>query len=171
MSHPVLKNTEIETLRTTGLTTAKCLLELWKEDHCGNEDQFKLMCLLMRAHGLLQTIKSDPMAGSGSDPVQPLIWSAMHRQANGIQKLDFLIPCMLSGEGQVNIEVGYTFYFDFKGFLPQEVFHCFISLVIKKCPDPPPECWASACIMYCLKGYDWNVQLQSEKHRLKVVAR
>ena len=169
MSHPVLENTEIETLRTTGFTTAKCLLELWKEDHCGNENQFELICLLMRAHGLLQTIKSDPMPESSSE--QPLIGLSLHRQANGFRKLDFVIPCMLSGEGQVNIEAGYTFYFDFRGFLPQEVFHCFISLVIKKCQEPPPKCWASACIMYCLKGYDWNVQLQSGEHRLKVVVR
>ena len=77
MSHPVLENTEIKTLRTPGVMTAKCLSELWKEDHCGNKDQFDLMCLLLHAHGLLQTIKSDPMAGSVSDPVQPLprkIW-------------------------------------------------------------------------------------------------
>ena len=108
MSHPVLKNTEIETLRTTGFTTAKCLLELWKDDHCGNEDQFELMCLLMRAHGLLQTIKPYPMPESGSELV---IRSSMQVEKNGTQKAAFLIPCMLSGEGQVNIEAGYTFLF------------------------------------------------------------
>ena len=88
--------------------------------------------------------------------------------------IQFMIPCMLSQKA-LNIPNGYTFYIDFKGFLPQEVFHCLICLVIKKCQEVPdchkPSFSANTCIWYWIKGYSWCIQLLSQEHRLKVVAR
>ena len=128
MSHPVLPNTDIDQLQTTGRTTGEFLFKLWKDDHHGSDDLFQLICLLMRAHGLMQAI------------TQPV----MEQPLNSIY-MQYLIPSMLSQETQTNLE-GDTFYFDFKGFLPQEVFHCLICLVIKNCQEAPPRCWANACI-------------------------
>ena len=148
MSHAILENEDIDTLRKTGMASMAFLRKLWQDYHKDDEDLFKKICLLMRAHGLMQAIMSTDIR--------------------------FIIPCMLSQKEQ-NFPIGYTFYFDFKGFLPQEVFHCLICLVIKTCqevPDcSPPEFSANSCIWYSFKGYDWCIQPMSETHRLKVVAR
>ena len=163
-SNPDLTNTDIINLQTTGRTTADVLFKLWQKDHHGSDDQFQLICLLMRAHGLMQAIKYE-----SSDKSVPKPTHTSH--STEPQSLEFIIPCMLSNKKPEFHLEGYTFYFDFNGFLPQEVFHCLICLVIKKCQETPPMCWADACIWYCMKGYDWSVQLLSGEHKLKVVAR
>ena len=159
-THDEINNTPILELQKTGRATADLLSKLWKEDH----HDFQLICLIMRAHGLMQAIKS-------SDKSVPDPTHATCTEPQG----EFMIPCMLNHEEKFHLE-GYTFYFDFKGFLPQEVFHCLICLVIKKCQEVPghhysPKYWTNACIWYCMKGYDWNVQLLSGEHKLKFIAR
>ena len=153
MSSCTLKNTEIHILKTTGMVKCESLYELWKDDHKGDDNQFQIICLLMQAYGLMQAIK--PNIGS-----------------NHIQ---FMIPCMLSQRELPCPNEGYTFYFDFKGFLPQEVFHCLICMVIKKSHEVPscnpPSFSANKCIWYWFKGYYWSIQLLSQEHRLKVIAR
>ena len=149
VSHPNLINTEIDKCMKTGMANSEFLYELWKDDHKGDYKEFQKICLLMRAYGLMQTIKSTTC-------------------------VQFMIPSLLNQEKQI-LQNGFIFYFDFKGFLPQEVFHCLICLVIKTCPEvpdcSPPKFSAKACIWYCFKGYDWCIQPMSETHRLKVVAR
>ena len=148
MSHRTLRNEDVDKLRKTGMTSIAFLRELWQDYHENNDNTFQIICLLMRAHGLMQVIKHTDV--------------------------QFMIPCMLRQE-ELNIPNGYTFYFDFNGFLPQEVFHSFICLMIKKSQEVPdhsePKFSASGCTLYCLKGYDWYIQPLSQEHRLKVVAR
>ena len=169
MSHFVVRNTDIVQLLTTGRTTADVLFKLWQDDHDGSDDQFQLICLLIRAHGLMQAIKPSAMSDSHELPVPELSLGTSY-----LSRMEFLVPCMLSERKHLNFE-GYTFYFDFKGFLPQEVFHCLICLVIKKCrevPDHyPPKYWADECIWYCMKEYDWSVQVLNGEQRLKIIAR
>ena len=151
LSHSTLSNTDIDTFLKTGMANSEFLYELWQEDHKGNDNQFQIICLLVRAYGLMQTIKS---------PV-----------SNCVQ---FMFPCLLKQEEQI-LTNGYTFYFDFNAFLPQEVFHCLICLVIKKFKEvpgcSPPKFSAITCIWHCFKGYDWYIQCLSKEHRLKVITK
>ena len=164
MSSLTLSNTDIEELKTTGMVKMSSLHTLWQEDHKGNDNQFEIICLLMRAHGLMQAIK----------PTRSTAGSTTGSTTTESNLIQFMIPCMLSQKA-LNIPNGYTFYFDFKGFLPLEVFHCLICLVIKKCQEVPdchkPSFSANTCIWYWIKGYSWYIQLLSQEHRLKVVAR
>ena len=168
MSSLTLSNTDIDKLKKTGMVNMSFLHVLWQEDHKGNDNQFEIICLLMRAHGLMQAIKP---TGSTAGSTTGSSTGSTTTESNLIQ---FMIPCMLSQKA-LNIPNGYTFYIDFKGFLPQEVFHCLICLVIKKCQEVPdchkPSFSANTCIWYWIKGYSWCIQLLSQEHRLKVVAR
>ena len=74
MSHPVLQITYIDQLQSTGRTTAEFLFKLWQDDHHGSDDQFQLICLLMRTHGLMQAITQPVM----ERPLESAIFDSQH---------------------------------------------------------------------------------------------
>ena len=91
-SNPELKYTDIEILKNTGVTTAELLFKLWKNDHHGNYVHFRLICQLMRAHGLMQAIKPSDSALTGSNTeylhcTKDGIFNSLHAKS---RKADFV---------------------------------------------------------------------------------
>jgi len=65
-----------------------------------------------------------------------------------------------------------TFYFDFQGFLPVEVFNRFVCLMLArsqaKCTTSRlPEFSATCCRFYEIEGCNWKLEIEAG-HLLKV---
>ena len=155
-----------------GVASVSLLEKCWKGCYSQSADHgcsFEQLCLILQAYCLIYPLPiAPPPSQSQSDPVTS---SRTTEPSNA----KFLVPCMLS---IANTEISgdkipkITFYFDFCGFLPAEIFHRFICLMLKKSTPQSrgrkrdPEFSATRCKFPNVNGRKWEIELES--HRLKI---
>ena len=146
-------NKEIRELQRTGKTTTSCLKSCWKKQFDVHVYKF------MQAYGLICPINN----------------TSAHEASSIDQGNEFyLVPCMLPDEVKRYdgiprpALVGYYFVFDFKSFLPEEVFFRFICLVLKKSQAADPQYSRRRCVIFKMNNSDWDITFNSEKHILQV---
>ena len=135
-------------LAIKGVATATLLRKCWEPFlKGGSERSFRQLCLIMQAYALIFPIKvadtsaSTPPSRSASVPVAmsqttPATRSQSDRVDYNFSEY-FLIPCRLPEKSKVKPLTGLTFFIDFQGFLPVEIFHRLICLMLNKSRSVP----------------------------------
>ena len=136
---------DLRDLDEKGIASIALLKECWKEFSIGNDQQsFQQLCLILQAFGLIYPIEEMKEENEAT--------ARIHRSASVPAKMSqastishsssvsaisqpsecFLVPCRLPKAADVKPLKGMTFFFDFQGFLPAEIFHRLICLMLNK---------------------------------------
>ena len=186
------KGEDLRDLKKTGIARAALLRDCWREYLTTDTDiLFRQLCLMLQAYCLIYPIRGDvePEIAcpnrSHSDnheiaaiAVRP---SLSHSQSDGstdtaVNDLKFLVPCKLPEKIEAKDCLPWiTFYFDFQGFLPVEIFNRFVCLMLARSQakstkrGKPPLFSATCCRFYQVEGCNWQVERGVETdHMLKV---
>ena len=150
---------DLVALKKTGIASSALLQTSWK-DHF----PFKKLCLMLQAYCLIFPIRD--MAGSPNQS---------QSDDHEADITEFLVPSMLPDLKLEDISCcNYTFYFDFRGFLPAEVFHRFVCLMLARmsptCKDTKQKRKLSAncCQFYEVEGSHWQLEKVETGHVLQV---
>ena len=175
---------DIRDLRRKGIGNASLLRRCW--EGCYSESagcSFRQLCLILQAHCLIYPLqphsvappgrsKSEPVASATTEP--PLSRSQSEVDVTLSYKMKFLVPCMLPSKPIPDDPIQkVTFSFDFNGFLPAEIFHRLICLMIAGSAGTrgrkiPPEFSATRCRIDNVMGRKWQLEMEPECHRLSV---
>ena len=157
LSRTTCSNKEIHQLQTSGKTTASCLKSCWQKQF--DEHVYKFM----QAYGLICPINAP----------------STHYDTSSVNE-SYLVPCMLpdeiirpDGTPRPTLDGSY-FVFDFKSFLPEEVFFRFICLALKKTQEagiPNPLYSRKRCVIFKMNNCHWDITFNREKHIFQVTVR
>lgn len=170
-----IKNKLTRQLDDTGIAPKDLLLKCW-EKYLREpiEASFYQMRLMMQAEGLIHPIKRVSESTEPSDEKSTPQEKSLTAAANE-KKLQYLIPCKLpdkSKEEMVNCTGWITFYFDFKQFLPEEIFHrliCKMLAISQACPSfDNPYLSKNVCQFNNIDDCLWTVELEGQSQRLKI---
>jgi len=170
-----------------GIASAELLRGCWEEYNSTDDDvSFRQLCLMLQAYCLIYPIRGDMGRclphRSQSDNYEISTTTAAaspslsHSQsACGADTTadNFLVPCKLPENVELKKDrlSWITFYFDFQGFLPVEIFNRFVCLMLaqsqSKHKSQLPEFSATCCRFYQIKGCNWKLEIEAG-HLLKV---
>jgi len=188
------KGEDLRNLKNAGIARAALLRDCWQEYLTTDTDiLFRQLCLMLQAYCLIYPIRGDvePEIAcpnrSHSDnheiaaiAVRP---SLSHSQSDGstdttANDLKFLVPCKLPEKIEAKDRLPWiTFYFDFQGFLPVEIFNRFVCLMLARSQakstkrrEPSFKFSATCCRFYQVEGCNWQVErgVSETDHMLKV---
>ena len=145
-----LEYTQLQCLDSNGEADYEVFEACWKGLSCISVDH---LCLIFQAYGLIY-----PVEHSADIP----------------RNNNYIIPCKLP-EDIDNSDVyegslWTTFYFDFFGFLPNEIYYQLMCLALSNCKA---QCsiqnWYSKrkCFFVDLKDTNWIIELEQKNQRLK----
>lgn len=147
---------DVRNLKNKGIASATLLHDSW-EEYLNTDVSFKQLCLMLQAYCLIFPIRD--MAGS---PAQSLSF------AHDADTTKFLVPSKLPDCKLDDLPCNnYTFYFDFQGFLPVEIFNRFVCLMLAIKSLESYELSATCCKFYEFNGPNWQLKVESG-HKLKV---
>ena len=181
---------DVRDLKETGIASDVLLRNCWKEYHATDDDvSFRQLCLMLQAYCLIYPIRGDVKLGMGSPSrsqsdnhevsnttsAAPSIFSHSQSACGADATADhFLVPCKLPEKVGMNEDhlPWITFYFNFQGFLPAEIFNQFVCLMLarsqaKHIHDQFPEFSATCCQFYQIEGCNWKLEVETG-HLLKV---
>ncbi len=185
--HQSLSGADIKELETTGKAKESLLRECWK-GYYDEEDEssFRHLCLMLQAYGLIypiegsheptpppvqpsQSVPSDPVADSALHVPQPIRSQSEDAAPPHVSRV-FLVPCKLPPAREKERVGWISYYFDFCGFLPAEVYHRFICQMLRESSKPEKsefsETW---CVFHdVVECRLLKVQVEEEKHLLVV---
>ena len=167
-------------LKKTGIAKASLLKECWKKECHSNDEFFRQLCLMLQAYCLIYPIGSSKKAASvppqpslsgplasSSAASPPISRSQSARDADHTSE-SFLVPCMLPDKQLKDYGLErIAFYFDFCGFLPTEIYHRLVCLMLAKSKEKT-EFSATCCRFYNVSGSSWKIEMCSSRHVLKV---
>ena len=172
-------------LRETGVASSDLLKEAWFEYlREPIEQSFRQMCLMLQAEALIHPIRIIPKSALDQSPSEsvpnletqlPSTLPTTSETAITDEKLEYLVPGKLPEEikeGPVKCSRWTTFYFDFQKFLPEEIYHRLLCLMLavtqtKKSFDKP-YLSKNICLFKNIDDCDWCVELERGYHRLKI---
>ena len=172
---------DIRDLKRRGIGNASLLGKCW--EGCYSESagcSFKQLCLILQAYCLIYPLQPPPPGRSNSEPAtsastqEPPSRSQSEADVNFPIMMKFLVPCMLPSEPIPDDPIKkVTFFFDFNGFLPAEIFHRLICLMIARSAATQgrkitPEFSATQCRFYNVEGRKWQLEMEPDCHRLKI---
>ena len=181
------KNTDVRDLQKTGITNSSVLKECWK-DIC-DDSMFHLLCLILQSFCLIFPIsknESPPAQRSASSPATsqvtaqeqdtPSEVTRSQSESDPPSKEDttYLIPSMLPpgngpAENSVTSKYKVTFCFDFQGFLPVEVYHRLLCLMLReKKVTARDKFTAKYFRVKKVQGCNWMVQKMDTKLKVFV---
>ena len=181
----------VRLLHTGGLAKESFLRSLWKKylDE-SSQESFEQLCLFLQAFCLIipasyvnmdTTIAVISTHTAMCSSVPPS--TSQERPKSVAQDREFLVPCKLKGESNPpksppRPEEWLQFHFNFKGYLPAQVFHrLFCLLVINSqksdadAVSPPTaknEFFYNYCSLRNILHSDWWIEMQGEKQTLNV---
>ena len=175
----------IRELSETGVASSDLLKEAWsgylREPI---EQSFRQMRLILQAEAVIHPIRIIPesvleQSLSESDPnleAQPPSSGTPTSEAATVEeKLEYLVPCKLPDKIKkppAKTPRWIPFYFDFQKFLPEEIYHRLLCLMLavsqqKKSFDNP-YLSKNVCLFKTIDKSDWCIEFESAKHRLKI---
>ena len=176
---------DLRDLKETGIASADLLHDCWKEYHHGDVS-FRQLCLMLQAYCLIYPIRGNVKLGTSfphraqsdnheaSTTTLAASPNLSHSQSVGADTTaeNFLVPCKLPEKVGMNKDrlPWITFYFDFQGFLPVEIFNRFVCLMLARSQanySRLPEFSATCCRFYAIEGRNWKLEVETG-HLLKV---
>ena len=173
---------DIRDLKMKGIGNASLLRKCWEGYYSESGGcSFRQLCLILQAYCLIYPLQPHSVAPprrSMSEPAtsetaqQPL--SRSQSEVDVTLPMKFLVPCMLPSTPITDDPIKkVTFSFDFKGFLPAEIFHRLMCLMLAASAATrgrkmAPEFSATRCRFYNVKGRKWQLEMEPECHRLTV---
>jgi len=182
---------DLRDLKETGIARAVLLRDCWKEYHSTDNDvSFRQLCLMLQAYCLIYPVRGDVgrcfphPTQSDNHKISTTTAAASHNLSHSQSVCgadttadNFLVPCKLPQKDRMKKDhlpnlPWITFYFDFQGFLPVEVFNRFVCLMLArsqaKCTTSRlPEFSATCCRFYEIEGCNWKLEIEAG-HLLKV---
>ena len=156
---PRFTGDELRNLKETGIATSTLLRDNWKV-YLDTDVSFEKLCLMLQAYCLIFPIRDNQPQ---SDYREALPCFAQHADTT-----KFLVPSKLPDVELDEISCyNYTFYFDFQGFLPAEIFHRFVCLMLAKKSHKSPNLSANCCQFYKVEGSNWQLKVETD-HVLQV---
>ena len=175
---------DIRDLNRRGIANASLLEKCW--EGCYSESagcSFRQLCLILQAYCLIYPLQPQPVAPPGRSNSEPAASATKQQLPSRSQSeadvnfpvtMKFLVPCMLPSEPIPDDPIKkVTFSFDFEGFLPAEIFHRLICLMIARSAVSQgrkitPEFSATRCRFYNVEGRKWQLEMEPDCHRLKI---
>ena len=169
-----------------GVASATLLKTCWESIlKDGSECSFLQLSLILQAYGLIFPINipdnasSNPPLRSASDPaVMSQTTPTTHSQSGGVglhPRERFLVPCRIPEKSDVKHLTGLTFFIDFQGFLPVEIFHRLICLMLNKSRSVPVVVGklmlnSTCCYFPHVENCQWRIEVL-DRDCLKVTVR
>ena len=155
-------------LDDTGIASESLLREKWADFYSESESgpSFHQLCLILQAYCLIF-----PLKGCQSQTLPAL------SSANGQTTKSFLVPSKMpekAKEDKVDSDVPWiVFYFDFEKFLPEDIYHRLICIMLASADDHTseelmPKFSKSWSCFYDIDESHWRFEYQRKLHRLKV---
>jgi len=179
---------DLRDLKETGIARAVLLRDCWKEYHSTDDDvSFRQLCLMLQAYCLIYPIRGEVgtciphRSQSDNHEISTTTAAASHNLAHSQSVYDadttvdnFLVPCKLPEKVNKDdrlpwITLWISFYFDFRGFLPVEIFNRFMCLMLARPQAKYTEHQFSAtcCRFDQIEGCNWKLEIEAG-HLLKV---
>lgn len=144
---------------------------------------FRQLCLMLQANCLIYPVRnlpgverteSDPVPSSNPPPSPPT--RSLTSQDADKEEEFYLVPCRLPDKCKTPVSdklPWITFYFDFHKFLPKEIYHRFICLLLAASQSKGSRLrrnvyTSTYCVFYNIDGCHWKIELEANLHRLKV---
>ena len=148
---PGVPSTLISELEMNGIADLKLLEHCWEKFVAAPDVEMHHLCLMLQANCLIY-------------PVRPTF-------KNSIQK--YIIPSKLPSTIDMGKHIWVsgcaTFYFDFRKFLPDEIYHKLICLASNEA-NSKKNCYSSkCCIFYDLLGTNWVMEMEGDKLKIGVM--
>ena len=145
---------DVRNLTQRGIARAELLRKCWRKKlslDAGGNILFRQVCLVLQAYCLIYPIRS--RTDTTAD--------------------EYLVPCKLPPKKIEKKDLPWvTFYFDFHGFLPMEIFNNFVCLMLARSQanksHKQPEFSATCCRFYRVEGCNWQLEVEADHHLLKV---
>ena len=175
----------IRELSETGVASSDLLKEAWsgylREPI---EQSFRQMRLILQAEAVIHPIRIIPESALEQSPSESV--SKLEAQppsknpttseaATADEKLEYLVPCKLPEEIKkppAKTPRWIVFYFDFKKFLSEEIYHRLLCLMLavsqRKKSFDKPYLSQTMCLFKRIDKIDWCIEFEREKHRLKI---
>ena len=179
---------DLRDLKETGIARAVLLRDCWKEYHSTDDDvSFRQLCLMLQAYCLIYPIRGDmgrcipQRSQSDNHEISTTTAAASHSLSHSQSACDadttadnFLVPCKLpkfrKNKEDCSFDLPWiSFYFDFRGFLPVEIFNRFMCLMLARPQAKYTEHQFSAtcCRFDQIEGCNWKLEIEAG-HLLKV---
>ena len=176
-----LPNDEMKAFGETGCAKASLLKSCWKELP---DDAFHKLCLMLQSFCLLfplpfhESPEMPPVMSTEGDaePSQVTDCRQSEEQTSSKPETVYLIPSKLCVAPQpttesINKAFNFTFVFDFHGFLPVEVYHRLLCLMLKNqiCDSKTKGTFTAEYFqVYGVHNCNWMVQMVDSKLRVSV---
>lgn len=177
-----LTNEEIRDLETTGCAKAGLLRRCW---NALNNDVFHKLCLILQSFCLIFPLPVDEVPALQQSASTAKYEEGIHSskvldqiqsggQTSSKPETVYLIPsklCFKDINGTLKDSFEISFVFDFHGFLPVEVYHRLLCLMLKKQslgPKPKGEFTARYFVIKGLHKCNWLVEMIGSELRVSV---
>lgn len=170
-----LTNEELLELELTGCAKASLLRHCWNDL---NNDIFHQLCLIMQSFCLIFPLPVDKVPALQQSASIAKCEGGIHsphilNQIQNESETVYLIPSKLSFKPIETLIDTFeiTFVFDFHGFLPVEVYHRLLCLMLKKqslWPKPKREFTAQYFVIRRLHKCNWLVEMIGSELRVSV---
>ena len=158
-------------LEDTGIASESLLREKWAGFYSESESgpSFHQLCLILQAHCLIFPLKGFQ---SEIEPAPKQLSST-----NGQAIKSFLVPSKMpekAEEDETGSDIPWVvFYFDFEKFLPEEIYHRLICIMLAYAEphtseEVTPKFSKSWSCFYAIDESHWKFEYQQKCHRLKV---
>lgn len=159
---PGLRGEQTRDLNIYGVADLEVLEVCWKEFISAQSNiEIRHLCLMLQAYCLIY-------------PVQTLTTIS----GKNVSIPRYIIPCKFPTEIEPDVMPKWvkkcaTFYFDFDGFLPDEIYHRLVCLASSEAKPPPKKhdhqrYSSKICIFYRLLDTNWVIEMERHEQRLKI---
>lgn len=169
-------------LKKTGVAKLSVLEECWSKNGLLKKCSSTQLCLMLQAFCLVHTIEYS-LQPSSCDPMkhEPGLLqdeTSLKTKDDCTPNQCFLIPNLLPVKEEPEQDANHlpwiSFYFDFHKFLPVEIYHRLVCLMLAAFQHTPalrrqkPILSQWFCRFDGIHNCNWKISLEASKHRLKV---
>ena len=169
----------VRELSETGVASSDLLKEAWsgylREPI---EQSFRQMRLILQAEAVIHPIRiihESALEQSPRESVPKLEAQPPSKNPTADEKVEYLVPCKLPEEIKkppAKSSRWIVFYFDFQKFLPEEIYHRLVCLMLsvsqRKKSFDKPYLSQTMCLFKNVDKIDWSIEFEREQHRLKI---
>ena len=150
---PGVRGDQMRDLSCRGIADSKFLEVIWGEFISpASGIEVHHLCLILQAYCLIY-------------PVEMVVSEGLTQR--------YIVPSKFSSNIETLprwVEKCVNFYFDFNGFLPEEIYHRLVCLMLSEAKQKLDQncCSSKICIFYGLQNTNWKIEMEGYEQRLKI---